>query len=470
MEKSPHEETRSTRSRDELNLAEFPLSLIGRRAPGSAKTIRFEDRTWDRSVGDYVTRRLTVTASDLLGLPTATDDEVLVGCMKLTKDQGFESPRVLFTSYAFLELLGWPRDGRSYRRLSQSLDRWAGTLVISDNAFWHKGRQKWVKDTINIVDRVHFYRGGEGDPEHGARSWFVWGDFMWESFRAGNLRSLDFEFWKSLDRPVSKRLFRLLQKKFYYRRRVAFPLRTLAFEKVGLSRNMHTGQIKAKLKPGHDELRARGFCRSEYVTRGRGDWEVVYTDLRRETPPAVATAASPLVAELEKRGIKNAAELVDRASAKRIEEAVENYDDRRRAGEQLGPGWLGKCITHKTPFAFRKGYRSRAERAAAEAESERRRADRRRAEAEERRAARKRREEFKAFLASLPDDDARDAFARRALAANRLLREFYNERLAAGDDDAARKRRHEAMFLLWEAEGRPAAGVRSQPNGPRSAS
>lgn len=444
-----------SRGKDELNLAEFPLSIIGKRAPGGAKTIYFSDQVWDKGAKKFVDRKLTVTASDLMGLPTAIDDEVLVGCMKITRDQGFKDPKVLFTPYEFLELIGWRRDGKSYKRLSQSLDRWAGTLVISDNAFWHKGRQKWVKDTINIIDRVRFFGSGETDAKDGKKSWFHWGNFMWESFEAGNLRSLDFEYWKSLERPVSKRLFRLLQKKFHFRGRVAMPLNTLAFEKVGLSRNMHTGQIKAKLKPGHEELRQRGFCDSEYVSHGRGDWEVVYTDLRKAPTREANPEKHQLEVELERRGIENAAELVRKASVKRIEEAIENFDDRLRNGEDVGPGWLGKCITHRTPFGFRKGYQSKRsleKKALAKTKQQKAEIDaKRKAESERQAEVKKTNDAFNAFVAELKSYGTFDRFVAEAFQAMPMFEKLYSDKVADGDLSKAKQLGVDAARRHWES-------------------
>ena len=61
--------------RDELNLAEFPIALIADRVPAGQKTLYFEDRHG----------RLTVTGSDAYGLPTATDTDVIVALIYLTK-------------------------------------------------------------------------------------------------------------------------------------------------------------------------------------------------------------------------------------------------------------------------------------------------------------------------------------------------------------------------------------------------
>jgi plasmid replication initiation protein len=113
-----------TGGRDELNLAEFPLAAISHRVPRGCKTLVFEDRIRDRGRGQTITRRLTVTASDQFGLPTALDDDVIVGLIQLTKAaNGFTSRTVAFSRNSLIRLLGWPDNGQSYGRVHESLRR-----------------------------------------------------------------------------------------------------------------------------------------------------------------------------------------------------------------------------------------------------------------------------------------------------------------------------------------------------------
>jgi hypothetical protein len=65
--------------KDEMNLVEFPLTTLADRAPRGCKTLVFEDRILDRGCNQERVRRLTVSASDKYGLPTAIDDEVILG-------------------------------------------------------------------------------------------------------------------------------------------------------------------------------------------------------------------------------------------------------------------------------------------------------------------------------------------------------------------------------------------------------
>src|ERR1035438_7533665 len=80
--------------KDELNLAEFPLSALADRLQPNQQTLVFEDRVWDANRGEMITRQLSITASAEYGLPTALDDEVILGLIQLSKLRGFADRRV----------------------------------------------------------------------------------------------------------------------------------------------------------------------------------------------------------------------------------------------------------------------------------------------------------------------------------------------------------------------------------------
>src|ERR1700752_4273570 len=115
--------------RDELNFAEFPLASVSTSLPKGQKTLEFSDEIFDKARNQRVTRKLTITASDKYGLPTAMDDEVILGLIQLTARRDFEHRRVFFTRYEFLKLLNWSDDSRNYARLEQSLNRWLGVTL-----------------------------------------------------------------------------------------------------------------------------------------------------------------------------------------------------------------------------------------------------------------------------------------------------------------------------------------------------
>src|SRR5690242_6984440 len=103
----PRRTLRLTGGRDELNLAEFPITLLTNRVPEGCKTLIFEDSVYDQQAGKTVCRKVMVTDSDAHGLPTAVDDEILVALIQLTRvANDFTEPRVNFTRYELIRLLG----------------------------------------------------------------------------------------------------------------------------------------------------------------------------------------------------------------------------------------------------------------------------------------------------------------------------------------------------------------------------
>lgn len=95
--------------RDELNFAEFPLASLSDRVPQGQKTLVFTDSVFDQGRRQTVTRKLTISASDEYGLPTALDDEVILGLIQLTNKKKFADRKVHFTRYELIKLLGWDR-------------------------------------------------------------------------------------------------------------------------------------------------------------------------------------------------------------------------------------------------------------------------------------------------------------------------------------------------------------------------
>ena len=135
--------------KDEMNLAEFPLTTLADRVPRGCKTLVFEDCIFDKGQRQQVARRLTISASDKFGLPTALDDEVILGLVQLSKADDFTSRQVKFSRYQLVHLLGWREEGKSYARLEESLKRWLGVTLYYENAWWDKCRRNgWTPISI----------------------------------------------------------------------------------------------------------------------------------------------------------------------------------------------------------------------------------------------------------------------------------------------------------------------------------
>ena len=262
------------------------------------KTLHFQDRLWDKKRGESITRNLTVTGSDAYGLPTALDDEVLLGLIQLTKLHGFAERKVPFTRYQLIQLLGWREETKSYERLETSLNRWTGVTLYYGNAWWDKARQCWVDEKFHIIDNVWLRH--RRDQKRGERlpSAFSWNEVIFRSFQSGNLKSIDFDFLIGLKSPVAKRLYRFLDKRFFHRHQWEFNLGELAWEHIGLARGYDAASIKRKLRVGISELEQKRLLAADarqrpvpqdQATRVAGCFRTLFGCKKRHHPPGETT-------------------------------------------------------------------------------------------------------------------------------------------------------------------------------------
>ena len=110
--------------RDEMNLAEFPITLLTDRVPKDQKEAVYQDELFDERSGLTVSRKLTIRAGTC-GLTTAIDDQVILALIQLTRSKNnFTERKLEFSRYELTQLLGWSLGGASYERIKTSLDRW----------------------------------------------------------------------------------------------------------------------------------------------------------------------------------------------------------------------------------------------------------------------------------------------------------------------------------------------------------
>ena len=437
--------------KDELNLAEFPIAALTDRVPDGQTTLVFEDKLEQKDAAPII-RRLTIMAPSKHGLPTAVDDEVMVGLIQLTKRRNnYTEPKVSFSRYELIELLGWPQNGQSYQRIEEALHRWVGVVLMYENAWWDNSAKSWVDENFHILENVSLYdrerrrRGGKGGKAGRAReseplplSTFRWNEVIFRSFQSGNLKQLDLEFYLKLRLPTTKRMFRFLDKRFYRRDRLEFDLKILACEHIGMSRTYKPTELKRRLRPALEELEELGFLEplpesKRYAWQGRGAWRIILIrgPMGREAEEAATSSERAELAEaLVARGVseKAAAELAESFSIDRIRSKIEVFDWLLKNGNKRlaknAAGYLVQSI--RDDYKVPEGYVA-PEDAERLADTERRLADterrRRKAEAAEAERHAIHEADLRARWDALDDDDRAEITA-HVKAANPGLRRW----------------------------------------------
>ena len=373
-----------SRGRDEMNLAEFPISALTDYLPKGQNTISFSD-----SAGS-----LMITGSDAYGLPTAADADVVVALIQLTKRRNnFHEPSVAFTRTELLNILGWPESGKSYRRLTESLFRWSTTSLRYEGTWWDNRTRRKINAVFHILNEVVLYdraEAGTGAPL--PLSYFTCNKIFLESCQAGNLKRLDLRMYFAMEHASTKRLYRFLYTRLHRLTDQTFDLAEIAFERVGLSRGyvgkkggLNIGKVREKLQPAIDELETRGFLvprvREERYKKDGANWLIRFVRAipkagEVEEMPVVTLDQSPapdrsvepaILGELVQRGVirAKAKSLALAYPVNVIASQIEVFDWKLARGtrgmEKNPAGWLVKAIEDGYPAP--KGFESQADRA-----------------------------------------------------------------------------------------------------------
>ncbi len=315
---------------DEMNLCEFPLASLSTRTKPGETTLEFEDSVHDSGTNSLVHRTLMVTASEHFGLPTATDNDILLVMIHLSNARNrFRDKRVEFTRYELIKFLGWPPDGRAYKRLDESLMRWTTVTLHYKHAWWNRSGRRWANRSFHVIGSLEL-RGRDDFRDDGPSS-FTWDDVIFQSFQSGNLKRIDLNVYFNLKLAVSKQMYRFLDKRFWHKSKLEFDLRPFATEHIGLSRRYDAHEIKRKLTPAIRELQSIGYLvavpvDATFRRTQPGKWQIVLQKASKE--PEKKPVQSRWESELTSRGVTRnvARKLAEKFSSEHLAEKIEIHD------------------------------------------------------------------------------------------------------------------------------------------------
>ncbi|MDQ7827023.1 MAG: plasmid replication initiator TrfA [Candidatus Eremiobacteraeota bacterium] len=278
-----HENKNLEMGRDEMNLVEFPITLLAKRQEPGTRTIKFAD-TIAGEKDKPIKREWTVTGSDEFGLPLAIDNDVLLAIMLMGKNNNFENRTIHFSRYKLCKIMGWDIDGRAYRRIEDALDRLKGVSVKAKNAFWDNERKAYVTTNFGIIDNYELLDSSKAGPagqESFPFSYVNLNEVIFKSIKAGYIKSLDAKVYFGFESAITKKLFRYLDKKRYDgKKKFEINIYALAYHHIGFDSDTYkyASKIKEKLNTAHRELIEIGFIKSaEYQKTSDGSTEkVVY--------------------------------------------------------------------------------------------------------------------------------------------------------------------------------------------------
>lgn len=296
----------------EVNLEEAPLFLFKRRE-------REEDSIEARSSvitdsGDRQEQYWKITGSRQFGLPGPLDQDVFVAVMTLVSKRGGmpHDGRISFSLYELLEILGKTHSGTNYEDLRVSLDRLASADIYAENAFYSHEDEEFKSHRFRLWG-VDFYktkkRRGRASEHHTLR----FDDIVVRSYLQSYLKSLDSAYYYSLEKPISRSLYRLIDVKRKERLSWSVDLDRLR-QLVSMPASYHyPSKIKRHLEPAHRELVERGFL-TEATHERRGKSDIVHYKISErfvrehaQSAPALSDEERLAVDSLVANGVWSAA-------------------------------------------------------------------------------------------------------------------------------------------------------------------
>ena len=298
--------------RDEMNLADFPISALQRQQPSDADgrkrdRLEFEATRYDPVTRQRVHQRVTLTASARDGLPTPADEHVILALLYVAKhSNNFADPTVYFAPSQMFDVMGWSPNGRSYTRLRDVLRRLKSLTIRYENAWWDaagRGYEEEVATGVISAYKIARQVSGPRTANSAPLSWATWTQQFHQSLLNGNIKRLDLDTFFRLKTPTAQRMYRFLDKRFYNSDSVSMDLIEFACGHVGLTESDNVAILKRRLAPAIAELEAIGFLapirpEERFQKVKAGVWRVQFRRAARpvEAAPTVA-AEKPAVAE-----------------------------------------------------------------------------------------------------------------------------------------------------------------------------
>lgn len=254
--------------RDEMNLAEFPFAKLNSRD-------RRDVITYEGAIvvdGQRLSQTWIVRGAGGLGLPSEFGERLLIALMAISAEDNFASRTVNFSINDLIKRLGIAKNARHYRLIEDQLDRLVGVTIQSENAFWdHEGQERvTTRSAFHIIESLWLrYRDGKSTKlpvEDQVNAYIIWGEDLYRSFQAGYIKRLDLQFFYNLPTPLSRRLYRFLDKRMAYQDTYEIDIFDLA-NRMGCVRYEVPAQVIRLLKPAQEALVAQGFLESATVIK-----------------------------------------------------------------------------------------------------------------------------------------------------------------------------------------------------------
>ena len=266
----------------EVNLLRSPFFVLARKN----KILEIEYREITERGGLKKERVWNVSANPKYGYPGPFDREVHKAIEQIISEilrekKEIENP-IPFSIYDLCNRMGVSfKDGGNFKRVRSSFEKIRATTIKSENAFYYKGKKKWISKVFGLYDGVIFRGEQLEDGSITETNLLYLSDIYLESLNSHYTKSIDYTYWQSLESKIASRLYEILGVMFYGVQNkkedfIRFKYSTLC-QLLPVIPYRYISSAKQQLDPGNNELKDTGFIsKYDWSENGNKDWLIYY--------------------------------------------------------------------------------------------------------------------------------------------------------------------------------------------------
>ncbi len=261
----------AVRSYDEANVSRLGLISIQERIPDD-----YTNWTIEFFRNGRPSKLQCVASAEYGGVPHGLDGDVATVLTDLYIEQGApEDGKIRTTAYQLLKRAGFSDAGHYYTALKRSLHRLRFAGYSASECWRDATKERWTTVTFTYLTGLNF--SAEDADLHlsrGSELEVTLAEPIVRSIRASYLKPLDFNFLRSLDRPLTRSLYRLLDARRYDPLSLSDPLPMIQVGLIEWAKdckiaNPSPDKIRRTLQGAHEELVERGYL-SDVTYEGKG--------------------------------------------------------------------------------------------------------------------------------------------------------------------------------------------------------
>jgi hypothetical protein len=270
--------------RSEVNFLRLPFFAL------SDADVRRRTETEYKDVIQRGDQRLeiqwNVAAHPKYGYPSPFDRKVHRAIEHIISQQipPVENPIRLGSLASLAKLIGLQVSKRGaapgwfYDQIRDAILRIKHTAIESRGAFYHKDKGKRILDSFSLYERAVFVGEELDNGEIADTNYLYLGSWYLENINSRYTKPLDYTYYRTLQRPISARLYELLGVKFSGNPFINYRYSKLC-QLLPLTQQPYPSYARRILEPAHQELISTGFlAKVEWgnVKNDPHDWLVNY--------------------------------------------------------------------------------------------------------------------------------------------------------------------------------------------------